>query len=149
MAVAVAIEVGGMALGAGAARPAIDSSIAMAVDPKPAAAVSRIVARGARGVDPCYPVAKVAGDAGGGGQDCGCMVMLVVVKVLSVAFAACMAISWILGQDVGRIGPVDGKLKRRWCGMAVGAFVFVDRSRTIGNMAEGHAGRVVENDVET
>ena len=149
MVVTMGIEVGGMTLGAGAARPAIDSGIAMAVGPKPTAAVSWIMAVGA-GIfmDGSNRVSDVASNTGGGGQHRGSMVVFVVVKIQGVAFAARMAIAGILGQDISRIGPVDCKLKGRWCGVAVGALVFVDRSRTIGKMAEGHAGRVVQNNVE-
>jgi len=148
MAVAVGVEVGGMALGAGAACAAIDRGVAMAVNPGAARAVSRIVAGGAGGVDRGYPVAKVASNAGGGGQHRGRMVVFVVVKVLGVTFAARMAIAWVLGQDISRIRVVDCKIKCRGCGMAVGALVLVDRCRTIGEMAECYAGRVVENDVK-
>lgn len=71
MAVAVGVEVGRMALGAGAARSTIDRSIAMTIDANSEVAVGRIVAGGARGfVDGGDPVAGVArgGSAGGGGQ---------------------------------------------------------------------------------
>ena len=63
MAVAVAVEVIGMALGTGAAHAAIDPGIAMAVVAKAPAAVGRIVAGVAGVMDSCDPIAGVAVDA--------------------------------------------------------------------------------------
>ena len=79
------------------------------------------------------------------------MAVLVVVKVQGMAFAArmAMAIPRISREDVGRIGPVDCGLQLWRRGMAVGAPVFMDNNRTVGDMAERYAGRVVKDDAVT
>lgn len=150
MVVAVGVEVGGMALGAGAAHPSIDRGIAMAIDAYPAAAVGRIMAGGARGVGRGGPVASVASDAGSGGQHCCRVVVLVIVKIQGVAFAArmAMAIAGVERENVGGVRSIDWRLQGWWRGMAVSTFVLVDHHRAVGNMADGDTGRVIENDAE-
>ena len=63
----VAVEIGAMALDAGAAHAAVDRGVTMAVDPDAAAAIGRVVAGAAGGVDGGDQVTGVAADAEGGG----------------------------------------------------------------------------------
>ena len=114
MAVAVAVEVSGMALDAGAAHAAIDPGIAMAVVAKAPAAVSWIVAGVAAGMDTGDPIAGVAVDAECGRGHRGCMVVDVAVEIGSVTSAARLT-----SLDDGRVRPVGRVLQGRRYGVAV------------------------------
>ena len=114
MAMAVTIEVSGMALGAGAAHAAIDPGIPMAIDTKASATVGRIVTGVAAGMDLGDPIAEVAVDA----ECCCChrgaMVMDVVVEIRGVTSAARFA-----SLNDGRVRPVGWAFKCRRHGVAV------------------------------
>ena len=91
MAMGMAVEVGAMALGAGAALAEVDGGVAMAVDTHPAGAVDWIMAGGARSVDSGDGVAGMATDAERGCRHRGVMAVGVVVEVEGVALGAGLA----------------------------------------------------------
>ena len=140
----VAVEVGAVALDATAALAAVDRGVTIAVDPKPAVAVGRVMAGGARGVDGGDDVAGVAANAEGGGGHRGAVVMAVVVEVEGVAAGAGGT-----PEDGGDLRPMDRVFQGWGCGVAIGAAVVVDHHRIIGRVTDGHAGRGVEGDAES
>lgn len=152
--VAVGLEVGRVALGAGAACTAVDAGVAMAVETQPPVAVDRIVAGGARGVDCGDDVAGMAGDAGSGnGHRCVVAVLVFVeITIVSlspfVTFAARMTNATNTAEDVFRMGTVNWVLQERRRGVAIGAAVVVDGHGGIGSMADRHAARFVQDDAE-
>ena len=129
----MAVKVGAMALGAGAAFAKVDGGVAMAVDTHPAGAVDRIVAGGARGVDSGDGVAGMATDA----ERCR-------------RYRGVMAVGMAVEVEGVTLGAVFATLNDGACwwsyecwrhGMAIGAAVLVDRHRIVGLMAKRYAGR--------
>ena len=145
----VAGEIGGVALGAGAAIAAIDRGVA--VDPGAPAAVGRVVARGACGMDGADDIAGMAVDAKRGSHHRGGMVVGVAVKIGGMALRAGRANASDPATDIGRMGPatwrVIGVNQGRRRGMAIGAPRLMDEHRIGRRVADCHAGRIILNDV--
>ena len=117
MTVAVAVEIGGMTLGARAACPTIDGGIAMTIDSHSHIAIGRIVAGGANAlVDTGNPISSVAGggSAGGSGGNLAVMIELVLVEVQGVALATGSP-----PNDESRMRPIGRIFQQWWCGMAI------------------------------
>ena len=88
VAMGVAVEIGSVTLGTGAAITTINRGVTTTVNPYPSAAVCRVVAGGARGMDNFDHIAGMAVDAKRGGQHCGAMGVTVTVKIGSMTTGA-------------------------------------------------------------
>lgn len=141
MAMAVAVEVGAMALDAGAASTAVDGGVAVAVDTNSAKTIGWVMAGGARGVDAGDPIAYVAVHAQGGGGHRGAVVVAVSVEISRMTLGA-----GCTPEDGGDLWSVDRQLQGRRRGMTVRALVGVDHKRAVCRVTDGDAGWVIQDD---
>ena len=145
--VSMAIKIRRMAGNAGAALAAIDSGIAMVAGP--AATVSRVMARGTGVMYRRDSVADMAAHAECGGGHCASMTVLMAAKIRLVTLGASGANVLDAADDVGRMGPRFW-LNQRWrVAMAIGATEVVNQQGVVRYMAKRHAGRVVQDDVQS
>lgn len=143
MVVAVAVEVGAVALDAGAARAAIDRGIAITVDANPTAAIGRIVAGGAGCMHGGNDIAAMTVGAKRRRRHRCRMAVVVSVKIQGVATGTGGP-----SEDGSDLWSVKGILQGRRRGVTIGATTVVDSHRIIGRVTEGHAGRGVEDNAE-
>lgn len=141
MTMGMAVEIGFMALGAGAAIATIDRGIAMAVNANPPAAIYRIVTGGTGEVNRTDDIAGMAVGAECCRSHRGGMAVAVVGEIRGMATG-----TGGTPNNGSCPGPIDRVFERWRRGVAVSTTVVVNRHLAIRRMTERHAGRRILED---